>query len=90
MAIIGLCLSVYFSYHLIAGHRGIISLIQSEKQLEQLDAKYQLAKYDRLAIEKKVVMLRPGSIDRDFLEERARYLLGFHRADEVIIIDKKS
>ena len=36
----------------------------------------------RGAIEEDVVMLRPGSIDRDLLEERARVVLGLRYENE--------
>ena len=89
-AVIGICLSFYFSYHLLAGHRGYFSLISLERQMVEASEQYEATKAKREAVERKVVMMRPGSIDRDLLEERARYILGYQRADEVIIISENN
>ena len=43
----------------------------------------------RNLLEHRVVLLRPGSIDPDLLEERARLLLNFGRPDDVIILDRR-
>jgi cell division protein FtsB len=90
LAIIGVCLSFYFSYHLIAGHRGYFRLMSLEHQIAQTSAEYEALKAEREAIEKKVVMLRPGSIDRDLLDERARHVLGFTHKDEYILLQSGS
>jgi len=89
LVIIGICLSVYFSYHLVAGHRGYVSLMSLESQIEQAQAKQAQLIKEREAIEKKVVMMRPGSIDRDLLEERVRFVLGYHRPEEVILLQDR-
>ncbi len=90
MAIIGLCLSFYFCYHLVAGQRGYLSLMSLEHNIEQVSAEYKTNKVERDVLERRVVMLRPGSIDRDLLEERARHVLGYRYADELILMDNRS
>jgi cell division protein FtsB len=90
LAIIGICLSFYFSYHLVAGHRGYFRLMTLEHKIAEMNEKHSVLKTEREAIEKRVVMMRPGSIDRDLLDERARYVLGYHRADEYILLQNGS
>lgn len=85
LVVIGICLSVYFSYHLIAGHRGYVSLMSLESQIEQAQAEQAQLIAEREAIEKKVVMMRPGSICSDLLEERMRYVLGYTRPEDVVL-----
>lgn len=84
--VIGVCLSVYFAYHLVAGERSILRLVSLDRQV----AAGQIALSDltaqREALEKRVVMMRPGSIDRDLLEERVRVMLGYTDANERILI----
>lgn len=41
---------------------------------------------ERVALEERVVRLRPASLDPDFLEERAAIVLGFYRPEEQIIL----
>jgi len=90
LGFIGLCLSIYFCYHLIAGPRGYISLVSLEYNIEKVSNEYMALKEKREAIETKVVMMRPGSIDRDLLEERARYMLGYKYEDEVVLPQSRS
>ncbi|MCI5059755.1 MAG: septum formation initiator family protein [Alphaproteobacteria bacterium] len=90
MAIIGICLSVYFSYHLVAGHRGYFRLMALENQMVERQVELAELQIERAEIETKVKMMRPGSIDRDLLEERIRYVLGYHAPDEVVLIQSSN
>jgi cell division protein FtsB len=84
--LIGICLSVYFSYHLLQGNRSYLRLMSLNSNIIKLSAEYETLKTDRQEIESKVVMLRPGSINKDLLEERARAILGWQHPDEKTII----
>ncbi len=82
VTLMGMGLFLYFSYHLVQGERSYmryISLTQSVQTLEQDTAHLQ---DQRKELEAKVSMMRPGSINRDLLEERARVVLGFRREGE--------
>jgi cell division protein FtsB len=85
IAIIGICLSVYFCYHLIAGERGYLRFISLERQISSTQEDYQQLSTDRKTLEERVVMMRPGSINRDLLEERARVVLGYRYQDEKVL-----
>lgn len=86
LAIIGVCLFCYFSYHAVLGERSYIGLMSLERKIERVSANYEALHEERTALESKVVRLRPGSLDRDLLEERARYVLGYYRPDETVIL----
>lgn len=88
--VIGLCLSVYFCYHLIAGQRGYFRLVSLSSQVASVSADYDVLRAERESLEKRVVMMRPGSIDRDLLEERARHILGYRHKDELILLQNRS
>lgn len=90
VAVIGICLCFYFCYHLVAGQRGYLKLMSVEAKLESTQVAHSELKAQREALEKKVVMLRPGSICRDLLEERARHVLGYRYADELILLQDRS
>jgi cell division protein FtsB len=82
LTLMGIGLFMYFSYHLIQGERSYmryISLNQSIQTMSQQAAGLQIA---RKELENRVAMMRPGSINRDLLEERARIVLGFRRDGE--------
>ena len=86
LAIIGFCLFCYFSYHAVLGERSYIQLMSLERQITKTSAVYEGLHGERTALETKVVKLRPNSIDRDLLEERARYVLGYAHPDDKIIL----
>lgn len=86
VAIIGFCLCFYFTYHILSGERSYLRLVSLERNIERLDRQYGDLSVQRKALENKVVMLRPGSIDPDLLEERARVVLGYHHPDEIVVI----
>lgn len=82
LTLMGIGLFMYFSYHLIQGERSYmryISLNQSVQGMTQQAADLQKERQD---LEARVAMMRPGSINRDLLEERARVVLGFRRDGE--------
>ena len=84
--VIGIALSFYFCYHLIAGERSYLRLISLNHQISTTEKQFDTASAERTALESKVVMMRPGSVNRDLLEEQARSVLGFHYPDEKVII----
>ena len=88
LPMIGFSLCFYFCYHLIQGERSLIRFISLQKSVQslQLESKEIAAEHDEL--ETKVSMMRPGSINKDLLEERARIVLGFRRQGEVDILSK--
>ncbi|MEM9469724.1 MAG: septum formation initiator family protein [Pseudomonadota bacterium] len=86
LMIIGLCLSFYFSFHLLAGERGYFRLMSLNHQMEQSTGEYALLSDQRAKLERKIVMMRPGSVDRDLLEERVRLVLGYRDSNEVILL----
>jgi cell division protein FtsB len=90
LAVIGVCLSVYFCYHLVAGQRGYFRLLSLNHQVSTVNEDYKVLYAEREAVEKRVVMMRPGSIDRDLLEERARHVLGYRHKDELILLQNRS
>jgi len=85
--ILGFCLFCYFSYHALLGERSYIRLMSLERQITKVSATYDGLHEDRQALESKVVKLRPDSLDKDLLEERVRYVLGFYRQDEQVILN---
>ena len=86
IAVIGVCLSFYFCYHLIAGERSYLRLVSLNRQIETTEKQYTLSSAEREALEQKVVMMRPGSVNRDLLEEQSRKVLGYHYKDEKVLI----
>lgn len=86
LTIIGLCLCVYFSYHIGMGERSAFRLMSLERSIDKTNAEFEATRAKRNLLEARVTKLRPGSIDPDLLEERARTVLGYARPDEHVVI----
>lgn len=86
LTVIGVCLSFYFCFHLLAGDRGYFRLMSLENQMTKTSQEYADIKSEREALETKVVMMRPGSVNRDLLEERIRDVLGYRYENEVVLL----
>jgi|AntRauTorckE6833_2_1112554.scaffolds.fasta_scaffold43795_2 cell division protein FtsB len=86
LPIIAFVLFCYFSFHILMGERSYLQLVSTEKKVETLAAEYERILEQRVALEDRVVRMRPGSIDLDLLEERSRHILGYVRENEDILL----
>lgn len=87
VAFVGVCLCFYFGYHLMAGERSYLRLASLNYQIDKTSIELERARAERAALEQKVVMMRPGSVNRDLLEEQAQRVLGYRYKGEKVIID---
>ncbi len=83
--VIAACLVGYFAYHAVQGERGLHARVQLQKDLEQAEAIAHDLAAERRAMERRVALLRPDSLDPDMLEERARQVLNFTRENEAVV-----
>ncbi|MFP4313497.1 MAG: FtsB family cell division protein [Alphaproteobacteria bacterium] len=78
---------MYFLYHAFQGHRSYPKLMSLQASIEQKSDEYASLKIERDMLERRVKMLRPGSIQPDFLEERVRLVLGYKAPEEIVILE---
>ncbi len=83
VVLIGIALCVYFSYHALQGNRSMARLFTLNHSIETLSLQLEESRAERIALEKKVVSMRPGSMSKDLLEERVRSILGYRHPDEI-------
>ena len=83
--IIGVCLIVYFLYHAVQGDRGLIAFWQLSKQVTQAETTYSMLNQKRAELQNRVTLLSPYSLNSDMIDERARFMLGYTKPDEVVI-----
>jgi len=81
-------LVLYFGLFAFEGDRGVASLKSLDSQLSEAEQKLAVVKAERETIERKVIALRPASLDGDLLEEEARSELGFVKPDEIVILGR--
>ena len=82
----GLCLCLYFFYHLLQGERSLGRLIDLRSDLAERSALHSVYVENLMTIERKVAMMRPATLDHDLLEERVRHVLGYRHGDEVVVM----
>ncbi len=82
---LGVALIVYFAFHLVHGDRGLVAWRDLTQKIEDTEAMARQVATERAAIERRVALLRPDSLDRDMLDERARNLLNLAHPDDLVI-----
>lgn len=83
--LMGAALIAYFGYHAVQGDRGLLAWWSLRYEIEKAD--YELAQVtaEKKILEHRVSLLRPESLDRDMLEERARAMLGVVHPNDLIV-----
>ncbi len=71
----------YFGYHLVTGDRGLLAMVNLQREVLVAEQNLAEAETTRKIWERRVAALRNQSIDPDMLDERARVLLNFSRKD---------
>ena len=84
--VLGACLFAYFAYHAVQGDRGIIAWLVLSQQIREARATEAELGRERAALERRVALLSPSSLDPDLLDERARAMLNLAHSDDVIIM----
>ncbi len=87
--VLGVCAVGYFAYHAVHGDRGLIAWWNIKERVAAADDALVQSRAEREKLEKRVRLLNPESLDPDMLEERARVMLNYGYADELVILEKK-
>ena len=77
----------YFGYHSIHGDLGLIATEEFEKQRVARSLELAALTAKREALERQVHLMSDGSLDKDMLDEIARYQLNVSRTDEIVIFN---
>lgn len=83
--VIAFGVSLYFCYHIFQGERGVLSWYRLIKVVQGDEKKLTDLQREKDAIEHRVKLLRPESLDLDMLDEQARRLLNHGQSDETVI-----
>jgi cell division protein FtsB len=67
----------YFGVNAYSGNRGLRAKQDLDEQIAQLNGELAGLRAERATWERRVLLLRSGSIDPDMLDERARALLNY-------------
>jgi cell division protein FtsB len=75
----------YFAYHAVEGDYGLFALGKLQDRVASLEADLARAKAERQRLERHVALMRPESLDRDMIDERAREALNMANAKDIVI-----
>lgn len=75
-------------YHSFQGSRSYPTLVSLDKSIEAVQADLDTTIAQRQKLERQVVMMRPGSVNSDLLEERVRVVLGYKSPNEFVILNQ--
>jgi cell division protein FtsB len=79
----------YFGVNAYSGNHGLRAKQDLDQQIAELSDELASLKAERTTWERRVVLLRPESIDPDMLDERARVLLHYADPRELILRRKQ-
>ncbi|MEZ2127494.1 MULTISPECIES: septum formation initiator family protein [unclassified Sinorhizobium] len=77
----------YFGYHCIHGDYGLRATETFERQRLQREKELAVLTTQREHLERQVALMSDGSLEKDMLDEKARYQLNVSRADEIVIFN---
>ena len=90
LPLVVMSLVAYFGYFAVYGNHGLVNWIRLQHEIDLKQGELDQVRTERTALEHRVRLLRPESVDPDLLEEQARARLGLSEPDEVVILkDKK-
>ena len=84
--VFGCLLIGYFVYHSVKGDHGAHAWLQLALRISAMDDEVSVLHARRAALERRVRLLRPDSLDPDMIEEQGRRLLNFSHRDDVYIV----
>lgn len=76
----------YFLYHAVQGEHGLLALREIDARAMELQPEAAAVAAQREALEARVALLQPDSLDPDMLDEQARRRLGFVHPDEIVLL----
>jgi len=83
--LLGMALIAFFAWHTLHGSRGLIALAQIKEEIARARVELLRLEAEQARAERRVSSLRPGSLDRDALDERARLMLNLASPEEIVV-----
>lgn len=78
----------YFGWHAFHGNHGIVARDRLIERVDDLEKRLAVVKEERRALERRVALLKPDSLDPDMLEERARATLNLAHPNDVVLVQR--
>jgi cell division protein FtsB len=78
-------LGLYFTFAAVQGAFGLFNRVQIKAEVSHMLAQRDVLQQELSKVENRTRRLSDDFLDLDLLDERARYVLGMARPDEIII-----
>ncbi|MBL8806535.1 MAG: septum formation initiator family protein [Rhodospirillales bacterium] len=85
--VLGFCVMGYFAYHSFEGERGLYAYLRLTEEVRIAREHRDDVRAERIALERRVALLRADTLDRDMLDEQTRTILNYTRPDELVILE---
>jgi cell division protein FtsB len=76
----------YFAYHAVEGEYGLFALEKLRGRVASLEVRLEALRAERGRMERHVALMRPESLDKDMIDERAREALNMADAKDIVIL----
>ena len=76
----------YFVWHAAHGGRGLEVKAQYKRQMKDLTGELASLQAEKAVWSRRVELMRGGTIDRDILDEEARFVLGRLNRDDLVVL----
>lgn len=83
---VGALLVAYFLYHTVQGERGWLEMNRLRKEVAVAQDNLSQLQKERQALEHRVRLMRPGSLDPDLLDEKSREMLDYSKSGDIVIL----
>ena len=75
---------LYLAVHAVTGRQGLVAYMDLQRQERELSTERTALTAERARLERRAARLRPESLDLDYLDEKARELLGGAEPGELV------
>ncbi len=83
--VVAFCLGLYFTFASVQGDYGLFRRVQIEAEINELTAERDALAAKIATLSNKTLRLSDDYLDLDLLDEQARSVLGYVRADEIVL-----
>ena len=85
-SVVGACIVGYFLYHTVEGERGWVAQMRLQNQVETAQDTLARLQKENDALDHRVHLMRPETLDPDLLDEESRKTLNYSKPNEIIIL----
>ena len=75
---------LYLGAHAVTGRQGLVAYVDLQAQERMLESRVSALETEQATLEARAARLRPGSVDLDYLDERARLTLAAGDSEEIV------